>query len=240
MVDGSFLLTKTGWQETKVGRVFGACPYSDLTTKALGWRMDPSEYVAHRGHYRDFTTAFERLLPSESPAQKVFLSDGAAWIAPWISQTYPDGVHILDLFHVLDKVAVIAQHAADPLPWFEQQKQALLASELPLVLAAIDGVACPDKHQQAQIRSYLVEHSHQLDYAFYRSRGWLVSSGPIESAHRTVLQVRMKRSGQRWSHQGCDKMFQLRVAYRSGKVYLITDVFRKRKSLASRDRNEPL
>ena len=33
MVDGSFLLTKTGWQETKVGRVFRACPYSDLTTK---------------------------------------------------------------------------------------------------------------------------------------------------------------------------------------------------------------
>ena len=33
MVDGSFLLTKTGWQETKVGRVFGTCPYSDLTTK---------------------------------------------------------------------------------------------------------------------------------------------------------------------------------------------------------------
>lgn len=235
MVDGSFLLTKQGWQETKVGRVFGAYPYSDVETKALGWTLTDSEYVAHRGHYRDFTSAFERLLPPESLAQKVMLSDGAAWIAPWIAQTYPDAVHILDLFHVLEKVALVAQDALDPQQWFEEQKQSLLASKLAAVLAAIDGVASRDKVQQAHIQSYLRKHSHQMDYAYYRTQGWMVSSGPIESAHRTVLQVRMKRSGQRWSEAGCDKMVRLRVAYRSGKGNLITNVFRKRKTAITQD-----
>ena len=121
MVDGSFLLTTEGWQEINragvpVGRVFGAYPYSDVATKKLGWTMDESEYVAHRGHYAQFTSAFEVLLPPQSATQKVVISDGAAWIAPWVAQTYPDAVHILDLFHVLEKVAVVAQDA----PEFEQ------------------------------------------------------------------------------------------------------------------------
>ena len=40
----------------------------------------------------------------------------------------------------------------------------------------------------------------------------------------TLLQVRMKRSGQRWSDEGCDKMIKLRVALRSQKFDLITNV----------------
>lgn len=245
MFDGSFLLTTDGWQEINragvpVGRVFGAYPYSGVATKELRWTMGDSEYVAHRGHYTKFTSAFEELLPPQSPAQKVLLSDGAAWIGIWAALTYPDAVHILDLFHVLEKVAVVAQDAPEPESWFEQQKQALLASQLADVLVAIDAIACRDKPHQAQIRSYLLNHGHQMDYATYRSRGWMVvpgwrSSGPIESAHRTVLQVRMKRSGQRWSEKGCDKMVQLRVAYRSGKAKLITDAFRKRKISITQD-----
>ena len=58
-------------------------------------------------------------------------------------------------------------------------------------------------------------------------KGLMIASGPIESAHRTVLQSRMKRSGQRWSDQGCDTMVKLRVAYRSGKASLITNALLK-------------
>jgi hypothetical protein len=63
----------------------------------------------------------------------------------------------------------------------------------------------------------------------------MISSGPIESAHLAVLQVRMKRSGQRWSERGCDKMLKLRVAYRSGKADLITSTFRKAKAPPTQD-----
>jgi hypothetical protein len=230
MVDGSYLLTKQGWQETKVGRVFAGYAHSNLQTRALEWNMTPSHYIAHRGHYSQFTTAFEQVLPPDSAVQKVFLSDGGSWIAPWVAQRYPGAVHILDLFHVLEKVAVVAQDAPEPQTWFSLQKQALLESRLTDVLLAVDAVVCQDKVQQAQIRSYLVNHRHQMDYAFYRHQGWMISSGPIESAHRTVLQVRMKRSGQRWSEGGCDKMLKLRVAYRSGKADLITQILRRAKS----------
>lgn len=114
MVDGSYLLTKEGWQETKVGRVFGAYPYCDLETKTLEWNLGESEYVAQGGHYSGFTPAFEQLFPPQSAAQQVFLSDGGNWIGPWIAKTYPEAVHILDLFHVLEKVAIVAQDAPKP------------------------------------------------------------------------------------------------------------------------------
>ncbi len=55
----------------------------------------------------------------------------------------------------------------------------------------------------------------------------MIGSGPIESAHRTLLQIRMKRCGQRWSDECCDKMTKLRVALRSQKFDLITNIFRK-------------
>lgn len=53
----------------------------------------------------------------------------------------------------------------------------------------------------------------------------MISSVSIESAHRTILQSRMKRSGQRWSN--CNTMIKLRIAYESGKNSLITNTFNK-------------
>jgi hypothetical protein len=67
-----------------------------------------------------------------------------------------------------------------------------------------------------------------MRYNRYRDKGLMISSGPIESAHRTVLQTRMKRSGQRWSYKGCDSIVKLRVAYQSGKSALISNALKKR------------
>jgi hypothetical protein len=40
---------------------------------------------------------------------------------------------------------------------------------------------------------------------------WNIGSGAIESAHRTVVQKRMKQSGQRWTVEGAQNMLNLRV-----------------------------
>ena len=46
----------------------------------------------------------------------------------------------------------------------------------------------------------------------YRNIGCgIIGSGAIESAHRTVIQKRMKQSGQRWSFKGATNMLRLRV-----------------------------
>ena len=54
-----------------------------------------------------------------------------------------------------------------------------------------------------------------MAYGEYRRQGLMIGSGPMEAAHRTVLQARMKRSGQHWSIAGARSMINLRVMLKS-------------------------
>ncbi|MBU6341335.1 MAG: UPF0236 family protein [Bacteroidetes bacterium] len=221
MVDGSMLLTDDGWQETKVGRVFMA--EHDIDNEADKWKIKSSNYVARRGHYTEFTTRFERMLPPSSPCTKVFVTDGAVWIGQWIAQQYGDAVHILDFFHVCEKLAAVAPK--EDSIWLDKQKTALLDSNVEGVIAAVKMTRRPAEEIQALV-NYLENHKHQMDYRYYRQQRWMIGSGAIESAHRTVLQVRMKRSGQRWADAGCDNMIKLRVAYKNGRRTLIRELLK--------------
>lgn len=226
MVDGSMLFTDDGWQESKVGRVFKGVLRQPKAKKHHSWDITNSEYVAKRGHWKLFAKEFERLLPPDSPCQKVFITDGALWIGLWLLGQYPDAVHILDFFHVCEKLAKVAVWA-DTADWFEQMKTHLLAGRQLKVRQSVLQMKQLPAEQKDDLLTYLENNEYRMKYDEYRSKGLMIGSGPIESAHRTLLQVRMKRSGQRWSDEGCDKMIKLRVALRSQKFDLITNIFRK-------------
>jgi hypothetical protein len=173
-----------------------------------------------------FAKEFEQLLPHESACQKVFITDGALWIGLWLLAQYPDAVHILDFFHVCEKLAKVAVWA-DTADWFEQMKTHLLAGRQLKVRQSILQMKQLPAEQKDDLLTYLENNEYRMKYDEYRNKGLMIGSGPIESAHRTLLQIRMKRSGQRWSDDGCDKMIKLRVALRSQKFDLITNIFRK-------------
>ncbi len=223
MVDGSMLFTDAGWQETKVGRVFGTQRQADGSLQAL---TETSQYVAHRGHYRDFTPDFERLLPPDSAAQKVFVTDGAEWIGNWLSATYPTATHILDYFHVVEKLALVVKGLPTGKKWLTTQQDYLLANQSETVESNIAKLTHVSADERSKLVGYLMKNRGRMRYADYRQRGLMIGSGPIEAAHRTVLQVRMKRSGQRWVDTGCDNMVRLRVAYKSGKFDQVTNLLK--------------
>jgi len=54
-----------------------------------------------------------------------------------------------------------------------------------------------------------------MNYAEYLERGLPIGSGFVESAHRHVLQTRMKCAGQHWSQERAARMTRLRAAYRT-------------------------
>lgn len=223
LVDGSMLFTDLGWQEIKVGRVFGTQHQADGALQAL---IDTSEYIAHRGHYGGFTPNFERLLPPQSAAQKVFVTDGAEWIGHWLSTTYPTATHILDYFHVVEKLAMAAKGLPMGNNWLTAQQKCLLANQSETVESNIAKLKHLSADERSKLVGYLFNNRHRMRYADYRKQGLMIGSGPIEAAHRTVLQVRMKRSGQRWVNKGCDNMVRLRVAYKSGKFNQVTDLLK--------------
>lgn len=217
------LLTDTGWQETKLGRVFAARAHRPSPFRST---IVHSEYVAHRGSYHQFTPDFEQLLAVDSPARKVFVTDGAEWIGNWLTTTYPEATHILDYFHVVEKLATLARELPDGKAWLTTQQEALLADQSQLVEDNVLALSQLGLAERSSVVGYLMKNRERMRYGTYQKQGLLIGSGPIEAAHRAVLQVRMKRSGQRWADQGCDNLVRLRVAHQSGKFSLVTDLLK--------------
>ena len=69
--------------------------------------------------------------------------------------------------------------------------------------------------------AYLQANRDRMEYKTYRERGLLMGSGAIESAHRTVMQRRLKRAGQRWSINGAQRVLTLRVCAMSNRWQLV-------------------
>ncbi len=63
-----------------------------------------------------------------------------------------------------------------------------------------------------QLISYYSNNKDRMRYQDFAKTGCgIIGSGAIESAHRTLVQKRMKQSGQRWSWKGAQHMLNLRV-----------------------------
>ncbi len=95
--------------------------------------------------------------------------------------------------------------------WTTQQKELLLESQVLEVIKNIKALAGKNKEAEKLI-AYYQANKDRMDYQQYKQMGCgIIGSGAIESAHRTVIQKRMKLSGQRWSKQGAQNMLNLRV-----------------------------
>ena len=65
-----------------------------------------------------------------------------------------------------------------------------------------------------ELISYYESNQKRMDYKYYKTIGvGIIGSGAIESAHRTLIQNRMKLSGQRWSLKGAQNMINLKTVY---------------------------
>lgn len=62
---------------------------------------------------------------------------------------------------------------------------------------------------------YFENNISRMDYAKYRELGFDIGSGAIESAHRIIVQTRMKQSGMHWGKDNVQAMVSLRCMYLS-------------------------
>ena len=214
--DGMMLLTREdGWKEVKVGRVFksGDCVKTD---NKPDW-IRHSQYLAHLGNHHSFIGQMDKLIESYSSLDQrlVFISDGASWIRNWISDTFPNAISILDYYHASQHLHEFTNlfYKDKQLAkiWADQQKELLLQSKVKLVIENIEKLA-PNNNDAQKLINYYSNNIERMDYQHYKQIGCvIVGSGAIESAHRTVVQKRMKLSGQRWSKKGAQNMLNHRV-----------------------------
>jgi hypothetical protein len=219
MLDGSMLLTREEkWKEIKLGRIFKA--EDNIAIKKRRGIRD-SVYVAHLGTHTDFLQKVENQIDSLSNITVV--ADGAPWIWNYFEEYRPDAVQILDYYHAVEKLSSFAkqyfQHETTACAWIALQKDHLLEDNVDFVIASIDKMACKGKAQSEKkaLLGYYRRNKKRMKYQTFQEKGLLIGSGAIESAHREVLQKRLKLSGQRWTKKGLQQVANLRVAKLSNK-----------------------
>lgn len=220
MVDGAMLFTRPKeWREIKLGRIFSGSQTINISTKRR--QTLQSVYVSHLGKVDDFFPKLERHLINYQ--RRVIIGDGAKWIWNWAEDNYPGATHILDFYHAKEKLVIFGRYQfkddTSRQSWIKQQCEHLLDNELETVIATIKSCRARGSEAKAakhKLLNYYMAHDDRMQYKTYREAGLLIGSGPIEAAHRSVIQQRMKRSGQKWSITGAQAIANLRCYYCSG------------------------
>lgn len=227
MIDGGMVLTREdNWKEMKLSRVFKADSHMESSEKRNFIRE--SSYTAHFGGCNPFFRKLENT--TDYLANMVWICDGAKWIWNWIESSYPDHTQILDYFHCVERLHGFAKDAfKNPdqrTQWLNQQEELLQEDEAKTVIANINLMTCKGKAKQGQrtILTYYENNLKRMNYKTYRDQGLLIGSGPMEAAHRHVIQQRMKLSGQRWTIQGAQQVANLRVTNKSGNWQQIVEL----------------
>ena len=154
------------------------------------------------------------------------VGDGAPWIAHQIKERFgAQSSYLVDFFHVCDYLSAAAQAIHSEVPaqqlWLQTQKERLKTQGLEPLLndlqANLEPVDTPE--ELAPIRRchrYLSHRQDQLDYEGAIRQNLPIGSGEIESAHRYVVQKRLKLPGSWWTPENAEHMLALRVSRLNG------------------------
>jgi len=150
------------------------------------------------------------------------LGDGAPWIEDQMEQQFgAQGAYLVDFYHVCDYLAAAKVCAANDAGWMERQKDHLKTDRLPLVMATLAPFQEPASvpAELAPVRAcyrYLVNRPGQFEYQAAIKAGLPIGSGEVESAHRYVIQKRLKLPGAWWIPDHAQSMLNLRVTRANG------------------------
>ncbi|GAB3547770.1 hypothetical protein [Spirosoma fluminis] len=203
-MDGSMILTDTGWQEVKLGRVFTSqnrVATGSQADQQPRFKLTKSTYSGHLGSFHDFIPKFEASLGvyKTQPERLVFVTDGTLWIQRYIEKTYPTATHILDYYHALEHLSTYARlHFAHPWrreQWLGKQADYLLSNDLDDVLrnlAELKKLSPGATAERTKLVAYYQQNRHRMQYGRFRDRGLLIGSGPMCIFRLKVVQRQIR------------------------------------------------
>lgn len=152
----------------------------------------------------------------------VFISDGATWLKNMINELFPEAIQILDKYHLIENIYEYANYIfGEDKKKVERFKDKIIgycySNEYNLIVKELKkykDIAIPKNICNLSI--YLENNKDKIDYSKYEHNGWFVGSGAIESSNKTIVQLRLKQAGMRWSVDGANAMLTLRCYEESG------------------------
>jgi hypothetical protein len=221
MIDGSMLFTREEkWKEIKLGRIF--CATNRIAVQPTRTELTKSQYVSHLGGHKEFQEKMDRYI--EPYQHKIIIADGAKWIWNWVEDSHPKAVQILDYFHAVEKISEFAatqwSDKNERTKWINTQEAFLLNDQVDQVISILQNIESTNSKAEILRTStlrYYQNNKNRMYYKTYKNAGLLIGSGAIESAHRNIVQQRLKLSGQRWSIYGAQQIVNLRAFEKSNR-----------------------
>ena len=213
-MDGVFVFVDKKWCEAKIGVVY---------ERGEGG-VERIAYYATLAKSTDFGRRWRTLTYVNGSGQcrrLVVVADGADWIWQETGKYAPMSVQILDFYHGVEHLWVVArmrfgEGSAAAAEWISLQKERLLDDKVNDVIADIDlwvpGTVAGDEVRQGQL-NYLRTHQHRMLYKTFREAGYHIGSGVVEASCKATVQGRMKGPGMRWREAGAEAMLHLRAAW---------------------------
>jgi len=128
------------------------------------------------------------------------------------------GAYLVDFYHLSEYLAAAAKACGgdDPSGWLAEQQQCMKTDQHGQVLQALATFIEPPEvpNAQAPVRAcdrYLRNRPGQFDYQQALAAALPIGSGEIESAHRYVIQQRLKLPGAWWLAANAESMLALRT-----------------------------
>lgn len=152
------------------------------------------------------------------------VGDGATWINDQVDRVFGmQSEFLIDFYHLCDYLAAASKKCSPETPrqWFDEQKKRMKTDQKEEVLQELElnleSTAVSDA--EAPVRAcyrYITNRPGQFNYKKALENNLPIGSGEVESAHRYVIQERLKIAGAWWLENNAENMLALRVLRENG------------------------
>jgi len=223
-LDGTQAPFVDDWHEAKVGSVY------DVEADDAG--RDRPRKTSYVSGARESPEAFGRRLYQEvarrgvkEGGEQIAIGDGAPWIWNLVDEHFAEALQILDFYHAAQRLyevgrAVHGDGTKRAREWAEANRQRLWVGQVAGLLRSLRGLRPKTEEGSEAVRlaiGYFTTNRQRMDYPSYRARGYHIGSGVVEAACKTVVAVRCKRSGMRWTKAGAQAILALRCLLLNGR-----------------------
>lgn len=147
------------------------------------------------------------------------VGDGASWIAKQVDRVFgAQGEFLVDFYHLCEYLSAASPVCApnEASCFFALQKQQMKTNQTTSVLNALQPHIEPDSipDERAPVRCcyrYITNREGQFNYQGALDKDLPIGSGEIESAHRDIIQERLKIAGAWWDEDNARNMISLRI-----------------------------
>ena len=160
----------------------------------------------------------------------LFIADGARWIWSRFERLIAEFdlnprkvFQFLDFYHAVEHLTALASHikgwsAAYRKQWASKQRHLLKQGHVDRLIEAVEA-ACKGRKGKELHREkrYFIRNRKRIKFSNARRRRLPMGSGPMESAIRRVVNLRLKGAGIFWHEDSADAMLLLRSYYKAGR-----------------------